>query len=150
MSEAIPSASLWENLVYNLCYLIPTALQGTFTRSRFWVGFWTRVHPDPAAVRFISRLRKKYGSDYLYLRMLTTRTLLVLSREGVRWVLEYSPAHYIGAKAKRDGLSHFQPNSVTISQGEEWQDRRRFNESVLDYGRLHRDAERFLSVVRDE
>jgi cytochrome P450 len=149
MSQTIPSASLWDNLVYNLGYLIPTALQGTFTRSRFWVGFWTRVHPDPAAVRFVSRLRRKYG-DYVYLRMLTTRTLLVLSREGVRWVLEFSPDHYIGAKAKRDGLGHFQPNAVTISQAEEWQDRRRFNEAVLDYGRLHRHADRFLAVVRDE
>src|ERR1700730_7431551 len=100
----IPSASLWENLVYNLGYLIPTSLQGTFTRSRFWVGFWTRYHPDPAAVGFVSRLRKKYKSDSIYIRMLTTPTLLVLSRETVRWILEHSPEHHIGAKAKRDGL----------------------------------------------
>jgi cytochrome P450 len=146
----IPSASLWENLVYNLGYLIPTSLQGTFTRSRFWVGFWTRVHPDLAAVGFVGRLRKKYKSDSIYIRMLTTPTLLVLGRERVRWVLENSPAHYIGARAKRDGLGRFQPNAVTISQGEEWQERRRFNEAVLDYGRLHRDADRFLQVVRDE
>ena len=152
MRDTIPSASLWENLVYNLCYLIPTALQGTFTRNRFWVGFWTRVHPDPAAVGFVSRLRKKYGRNVpaIYLRMLATPTLLVLDRKAVPSVLAYSPDQYIGAKAKRDGLGHFQPDAVTISRGEEWADRRRFNEAVLDYGRLHRYADRFLGVVRDE
>ncbi len=150
MSQTIPSASLWDNLVYNLGYLIPMSLQGTFTRSRFWVGFWTRVHPDLAGVKFVSRLRRKYRSEVIYLRMLTTRTLLVLSREEIRRVLERSPQHYIGAKAKRDGMSHFQPNAVTISQGEEWQDRRRFNDAVLDYGQLHREAGHFLHVVRDE
>jgi cytochrome P450 len=150
MRGTIPTASLWENLVYNLCYLIPTSLQGTFTRNRFWVGFWTRVHPDPAVVRFVGRLRRKYRSDAIYLRMLTTPTLLLLGRDAVRWVLAYSPDQYIGAKAKRDGLSHFQPDAVTISRGEEWADRRRFNEAVLDYGRLHRYADRFLVVVRDE
>jgi cytochrome P450 len=146
----IPLVSLWENLAFNVGYLIPMALQGTFTRSRFWVGFWSRVHPDPAAVRFVNRLRSKYRSDAIYLRMLTTRTLLVLDRDVVQGVLKFSPAQYIGAKAKLDGMAHFQPDAVTISHGAAWQDRRRFNEAVLDFGRLHRFADRFLSVVSEE
>jgi cytochrome P450 len=48
-------------------------------------------------------------------------------------------------------MSHFQPNAVTISRGEEWKDRRRFNEAVLDSGHeLHQYADRFLAIIRRE
>src|SRR4030095_5224661 len=118
-----------------------------FTRSRFWVGVWARLHPDPAAVRFISYLRRKYQSNYFYL----TRSLVVLDVEGSKHVLDNSPAIYADARLKRQGMSHFQPGAVTISRGDEWRDRRRFNEGVLDTSHaLHHDADRFLDVIRRE
>jgi cytochrome P450 len=146
----IPSATWWENLAFNLGYLVPIALQGTFTRSRFWVGFWSRFHPDPAGVRFLQRLRARHRSDIIYVRMMTARALVISDRELVRQVLEDSPAHFIPARAKRDGMRHFQPQAVTISRAAEWEVRRRFNEDVLDYGRLHRFCDRFLTVIREE
>jgi len=39
------------------------------------------------------------------------------------------------------GCPHFQPDAVTISRGDEWRERRRFNESVLATGHgLHQYA----------
>ena len=93
MSNRIPSLSLQDNLLFNLGYLIPLGLQGSFTRNPFWVSLLARLHPDPAAVEFVTRLRATYSSDYLYLRMLTTKTLLVLDPDGVRHVLDHSPSH---------------------------------------------------------
>jgi cytochrome P450 len=148
---AIPSLSLSDNLIYNLGYAVPMGLQGSFTRNRFWVGFWSRVHPDPAAVRFVGRLRRKYRADFLYLRLLATKSLLVLDRDGVRRVLDHSPTIYADGRPKREGMRVFQPNAVTISRGEDWRDRRRFNEAVLDSGRpVHRYASEILRIVRDE
>jgi cytochrome P450 len=146
----IPAATWWENLVFNLGYLLPIALQGAFTRSRFWVGFWSRFHPDPAGVRFLQRLRARHRSDVIHVRMMTAPALVICDREFVRHVLEESPAQFIAARAKRDGMRHFQPRALTISRGHEWEARRRFNEEVLDYGKQHRFAERFLSVIREE
>ncbi|MCH8151462.1 MAG: cytochrome P450 [Planctomycetes bacterium] len=151
MIQKIPSASLCDNLVYNFCHVVPTILQGTFTKRRFWVGFWTRVHRDPAAVRFVSRLRKKYGCDYLWIRLGITKSLLVLDPKGIEHILERSPFVYADGKPKRDGMNVFQPNAVTISRGTEWRDRRRFNEAVLDSGQsLHRYASRFLQIIQNE
>lgn len=145
------TVSLRDSLVYTLVHVIPNALQGTFVRSRFWVSLWTRIHPDPLAVRFVSRMRRKYGSDYLYVRVLTSRTLLVLGPEGIRHVLDHSPAVYADPRVKRDGMSHFQPDAVTISRGVAWKDRRRFNEEVLAFGQgVHPFAEPFLDVVQEE
>ncbi len=151
MTRAIPSLSLRDNLIFNLGYLIPLGLQGSFTRNRKWVGLIARLHPDPAAVKLVARLRATYGSDYLYLQMLTTRTLLVLDPDGVRRVLDHSPDIYADGKPKRDGMRVFQPHAVTISRGEDWHDRRRFNEGVLGFGcPVHPNAESILGAIREE
>ncbi|WP_306536047.1 cytochrome P450 [Geobacter sp.] len=147
----IPTVSLVDSLIYNLVHVIPSYLRGLFTPNRFWFTFWTAIHPDPASVKFITRLRKKYRSNYCYLRMLTTKSLVVLDPDGIRHVLDNSPDIYADAKLKRDGMAHFQPDSVTISRGDQWRERRRFNESVLETGHdLHRYGKDFLDVIRDE
>lgn len=151
MNQPIASLSLRDNLIYNLYYALPLALQGAFTRSRFWVGFWTRWHHDAAAVRFVTGLRARYGRELLYLRLPTSRALLVLDRDGVRHVLDHSPTIYADGKLKREGMRVFQPNAVTISRGDDWRDRRRFNEAVLNSGcPLHQYAQSFLQVIADE
>jgi cytochrome P450 len=150
-SGAIPAVSLADNLVYNLAHVLPYYLQGIFTRNRLWTGLVARFHPDPLMVRFVGGLIRRYRSRYLYVSMLGTRSLLVLELEGIERVLDNSPLTYADAKIKRRGMSHFQPNAVTISRGEEWRDRRRFNEGVLDFDRdLHRDADHFRAIVARE
>src|SRR5215510_12297849 len=135
MGQRIPSALIWDNVVFNVCHIVPLALQGMFTRRRFWVGLFARVQRDPGAVRFYQRLRKKYASDYVYVRLLTIRTLVVMDEAGVQQVLARSPHIYADGKAKHDGMNHFQPGAVTISRGREWDHRLVLNEEVLDYDR---------------
>jgi cytochrome P450 len=102
-------------------------------------------------VKFVSRLRRKYRSNYIYLRMLTAKSLLILDWNGIRHVLDNSPDIYADPKTKRVGMSHFQPDALTISRGAEWRDRRRFNEAVLDTEQdLHRYAASFMDVIRAE
>jgi cytochrome P450 len=149
MTPTVPSVSLRDNLFYNLAHVVPYYTQGIFTRSKFWVAFWSRVHPDPLAVRFGHYLRRKYNSDRVYIAMLTNRSLLVMDKPSIEHVLEHSPAIYADARLKRQGMAHFQPNAVTISRGAEWQERRRFNEAALESGHeLHQYADRFLEIIR--
>src|SRR4051812_21568794 len=127
------------------------AMQGTFTRDRRWVAFWTRWHPDPAGVRFVRWLRARHPGDVLALHLGLTKSLLVLDPAGIQHVLDNSPYVYADPKPKRKGMRVFQPNAVTISRGEEWRDRRRFNEAVLDSDQpAHAYADLFLQIVRDE
>jgi cytochrome P450 len=44
-------------------------------------------------------------------------------------------------------MTHFQPGAVTISRGDEWKERRRFNEAVLYTGHDHPLGDRFLEVI---
>jgi cytochrome P450 len=149
--RGVRSLSLADDLRFNLQFMLPYLLQGIFTRERFWVGFFARVHRDPLAVRLLSAFRRKYGSDYLSLHMLNSKALLVLDVEGVRQVLDNSPLRYADPPAKRNGMARFQPGAVTISRDAAWRDRRRFNEAVL-HGpqQAHPRAGPFLEIVARE
>ncbi len=148
---AVPRVSLLDDLAFNLTSTLPNYLQGTFTRSRFWVSVFSRFHPDPLAVRLVARLRRKYRSDYLSLHLLTDRSLLVLDPAGIQSILERSPARFAEPRPKRQGMSHFQPESVTISRGAQWVERRAFNAAVLESRqRVHSLADRFLDTLAEE
>src|SRR6185503_5655997 len=119
MPQSFPEASFADNLFYNTVHVLPMAAQGVFTKRENWVTYWTKFHPDPAAIKFCRHLKKKYKSEYVYVNMATTKSLFVMGIEGIKHVLDNSPAIYADAKSKHDGMSHFQPNAVTISRGEE-------------------------------
>ena len=144
----IQTLSFFDTLAFNLLYSIPNYLQGLFTRNRFWVGFWTRLQIDRLAIRFVSGLRKRYNANYFFTRVSGSTALLVLDRDGIHHVLARSPILYGDAASKHRGMSHFQPGAVTISRGEEWKDRRRFNEGVLETGHSsHQYGDEFLKLI---
>ena len=151
MGREIPALSLREDLLFNLGYVLPMAMQGTFTRDPRWVRFWSRWHPDPAAVTFVRRLRARHRSGVLSLHLGLTKSLLLLDPADIQHVLDHSPTIYADPPPKRKGMSVFQPDAVTISRGDDWRDRRRFNEAVLDADQpAHQYADQLLQVVREE
>lgn len=144
----IQTLSFFNTLVFNLLYSLPNYLQGLFTRNRLWVGFWTRMQIDRLGVRFASGLRRRYNAGYFFTRVGGSTALLVLDHSGIHHILARSPVLYADAASKRRGMSHFQPGAVTISRGDEWKDRRRFNEAVLETGKgTHRYGDQFLKVI---
>ncbi len=147
----IPTLSTREGLSYSLGQILPNYMGGLFTPNQFWFGVWSKLHPDPSAVKLVSKLRKKYQSDYLYLKLLGKKSLLVLDLEGIKTILDNSPELFAEPKIKRQGMSYFQPNALTISRGAEWHERRKFNEAVLASGKdIHPHGEHFLQLIFQE
>jgi cytochrome P450 len=149
MPRTIPTVSIVDSIAFNLCHIVPYYLRGIFTKNEFWISFWNKVHPDALAVNFIRRLRQKYKSDYFYIYLLRTKSLVLLDLESIKHVLDNSPMPYAAdPDLKRRGMSHFQPNALTISRGVEWKDRREFNEAVLASAeRVHPKADQFLKAI---
>src|SRR5437773_733580 len=149
MAAGIPTVSAADSLVFNLWHILPYYLRGIFTKNRFWTSFWNKVQRDPLAVNFIRRLRRKYKSDYLYISLMRNKSLVVLDPAGIRHVLDHSPMPYAAdPDLKRKGMSHFQPNALTISREPEWKGRRHFAEAVLASGdRIHPQADQFLKAI---
>jgi cytochrome P450 len=150
-STKTATASVLDSFAFTLLQMIPYYLRGIFTRNHFWTWIFDSLNSDGRVVKLTSRLRTKYKSEFIYLRGIGGKSLLVLNREGIRRILDNSPMIYADPELKTKGMSHFQPNALTISRGDEWQDRRRFNEAVLNSLQLsheHRDA--FLQIIKQE
>jgi cytochrome P450 len=149
--EKIRNASLYDTVKFNLFHIVPYFLRGIFTKNRFWSVLFDAIHPDPLAVKFCQQLRARYQTGFIATYLIRNKSILVFDHEGIRHVLDHSPFIYADPDLKRMGMSHFQPNALTISRGEEWKDRRRFNEAVLDFGRrVHENADSFLDIIRTE
>lgn len=99
----------------------------------------------------LTSVRAKHD-DPDVLSLLFGKVVMVFDGEPLRRVLEES-ATVFGSDpdTKRKGMEQFQPRAVTISTGDEWQQRRAFNDAVLgdDVAALP-EARRFLEVVDTE
>ncbi len=148
----LPSASALDNARLNAFVVIPNALQGIFRRRRRAVAAATAADVDRWAVGLLAGMRRAHGGKPVWVRLVTDPALLLLSVDDIRIALEGSPEPFApDPEAKRKGMSHFQPDALTISRGADWVERRRFAESVLDTGRpAHRLGDAFAHVIADE
>jgi cytochrome P450 len=146
----IEDASIAESLKFVTTGLLPSLARGLFKPRRGAMKRLTALRTDERAIHALSAIREKHGGDGV--RLLGGKMAVLWGAPAIREVLDNSATTYASdGGAKRKGMDHFQPDALTISRGEEWRDRRVFNESVLAYSeRLHPLASRFLDVVRDE
>jgi len=146
----LPSASLAESARFIAAGLVPSLARGLFKPRRGVMKVLTALDADRRAVAVLSDIRRRHGGQGV--RLLGGRIVTLWGRDAIREVLDRSAEDYAsdsGAKAK--GMSHFQPDALTLSRGEEWRDRRAFNEAVLATREpVHPDAARMLAVVEDE
>jgi cytochrome P450 len=147
---SLPAASLPESIAVLLTGVLPAVVRGLFSPRKRAMRALSAVDADRRAVNLLSRLRRRYDGEGL--RLLGGRIVVLWGVDAIREVLDNSAERYAsdaGAKAK--GMSHFQPDALTLSRGEDWRNRRRFNEAVLaSDGRAHPLGARFLRVVQDE
>jgi cytochrome P450 len=150
MSGGLPAASVPESVRILLVGVLPSVARGLFSPRRRAMRWLTALNTDRRAVEALSAIRAKHPGQGV--RLLGGRIVVIWGDDALREVLDRSADLYgsdAGAKAK--GMSHFQPNALTLSRGEEWRDRRTFNEHVLATSeRVHPSGERFLAVVSDE
>jgi len=138
--------SWWDMLRLQVFVSAPSFLWGLVAPNRLGVSLLCRLNAGP---KIFSGLREKYGSDHLWSWFPMHSTLLVLDPDSIDAVLqsnENAPDPVLKVRA----LSKFVPEGLIISNGDDWHDRRRFNEEVLDFGHLHRDCDAFGEIVRHE
>jgi cytochrome P450 len=146
----LPSAGLVASARFVAFGLLPPLVRGLFSPRKSAMKVLTAVNADALAASTLSSLKAKHGGQGV--RLLGGRIVTLWGPEAINEVLEKSATEYdSGSGAKGKGMSHFHPDAVTLSSGEEWKDRRAFVEHVLATSdRLHPDAARFCAVVADE
>lgn len=141
--------SWWDNARFLLMVSVPAFLRGVVAPTPQFSWLLSGKNAGEAAMRLLATLRKKYDSDHLWLWFPFGRTLLVLDPASIELVLR-SDKNQADPPIKKTPLSKFVPEGVIISSGDEWRERRGFNERVLEFGQLHSQAETFKRIVDRE
>jgi cytochrome P450 len=91
------------------------------------------------------------GQDAVIVNLLVKKLLLVTGPGLSAHVLANAPNAdtFTTGNLKRKGMAFLAPNALTISDGEDWLDRRDFNEKVLCTGRPHDLRDTMLRHVND-
>lgn len=146
MAIEVRKISRWDALRLQGFVSVPAFLWGLVAPNRLFVSCLSRRNAGQSTIRFLSDLRQKYRCDHLWSWFPFGRTLLVLNQESMDAVLD-SENNAADPILKKHALSQFIPDALLISSGAEWRDRRRFNESALDFGRLHDHCDAFKEIV---
>ena len=146
----LPAASLSDSAKVIATAIVPTVVRGLFKPRRGASKRLAAIDADRRTVKTLSGIRGKHGGQGV--RLLGGRMVVLWGADAIREVLDNSATTYASdAGAKRKGMCHFQPHALTLSRGDEWRDRRAFNESVLATPeRVHPSGDRFNAVVADE
>jgi cytochrome P450 len=130
----------------------PALAEGVIRRRPLVTRYAARHDLDGRAARTLARMRDRYGSDPLRLRVPGRVFVVVLDPQDVDDLLARTPDPFTPATTeKRAALRHFQPHGVLVSSGRERELRRSANETALDTARpRHRHAETFLDIIDRE
>src|SRR5436190_8714924 len=146
----LPAVPLPDSLKVLLVGVLPALVRGLFSPRKSAMKLLSALDSDRRAVATLGALRRKNDGDGV--RLLGGRLVVLWGTESIRQVLDHSADLYAsdaGAKAK--GMSHFQPDALTLSRDDDWRNRRAFTEAVLASShRVHPASSHFLAVIKDE
>jgi cytochrome P450 len=152
MAIEVKKISLWDTLRLQLVLSLPAFFLGLVATNRWVLWCLSRTGAGRSTMRFFRDLRDKYRCDHLWVWFPgypVGKTLLVLAPETIEAVL-LSDANAADPFLKKQALSRFIPDALLISSGDEWRDRRGFNEKALATGKPHEDRETFRRIASRE
>lgn len=150
-SGDFPHASVLEGIRFTAEIGVPNIVQGLFNKRELPTRVAATVGADYLGYRLVEGMVRSYGPGPFYVRVARDEALLVHHPDDLKFVLGGSPDPFASdPEAKLKGMSAFQPDALTISRGQLWEDRRKFAVAVLDTGKpLHRLAQQFVAVAKD-
>lgn len=151
MTDDFPHASVLEGIRFTAQIGLPNVILGIFNKREIPTRVASTLGADYLGYRLVEGMVRNYGPGPFYVRVARDEALLLTHPDDLKFVLGGSPDPFASdPEPKRKGMSAFQPDALTISRGNVWEDRRRFAEAVLDTGQpLHRLAQSFVEVAAD-
>jgi cytochrome P450 len=149
----MPTASVLDTAGFASRVVLPTLAGGVIKRRPPVLKAAELTHADRGAIAEVRRLRARYLSQPVRLRVPGRSFAVVLSERDVGRILADTPSPFSPASREKIGaLAQFQPHGVLITAPDDDRaERRAVNEHALDTDRsLHRLADTVHAVVREE
>ena len=151
MARDFPHASALEGIRFTAQIGIPNVIQGLFNKRELPTKLASMLGADYLGYRLVEGLVKSHGPGPFYVRVAKDEALLVHNPDDIKFVLGGSPDPFASdPEPKKNGMSAFQPDALTISRGDLWAQRRQFADAVLEPGKpLHDLAGSFVKIAAD-
>ena len=151
MAADFPHASALEGIRFTAQIGAPNIILGLFNKRELPARVASKVGADYLGYRLVEGLVETHGPGPFYVRVAKDEALLVHHPDDLKFVLGGSPDPFASdPEPKLKGMSAFQPDALTISRGDVWEQRRQFADAVLEPGNsLHSLASSFVKVAAD-
>lgn len=151
MADDFPHASALEGIRFTAQIGAPNVILGLFNKRELPARIAATVGADYLGYRLVEGMVRSYGPGPFYVRVAKDETLLLTDPDDLKFVLSGSPDPFASdLEPKRKGMAAFQPDALTISRGQTWEDRRRFADAVLDSDqKMHRLAQPFVDLAAE-
>ncbi|MCH9642324.1 MAG: cytochrome P450 [Actinomycetia bacterium] len=151
MTDDFPHASVLEGIRFTAQIGAPNVILGLFNKRELPTRIASTVGADYLGYRLVEGMVRSYGPGPFYVRVARDEALLLHDPADLEFVLSGSPDPFASdLEPKRKGMAAFQPDALTISRGQAWEDRRRFAVAVLDSDKpMHRLAQPFVEVAAE-
>lgn len=151
VADGFPRASVLEGIRFTAQIGAPSIILGLFNKRELPTRIASTVGADYFGYRLVEGMVRSYGPGPFYVRVARDETLLLHDPADLKFVLSSSPDPFASdLETKRKGMAAFQPDALTISRGQTWEDRRRFADAVLDSDKpMHRMAEPFVGIAAE-
>lgn len=151
VADDFPHASVLEGIRFTAQVGAPSIILGLFNKRELPSRIASTLGADHFGYRLVEGMVRSYGPGPFYVRVARDETLLLHDPADLKFVLSSSPDPFASdLETKRKGMAAFQPDALTISRGQTWQDRRRFADAVLDSDKpMHRMAQPFVGIAAE-
>ena len=151
VADDFPHASVLEGIRFTAQVGAPSIILGLFNKRELPSRIASTLGADHFGYGLVEGMVRSYGPGPFYVRVARDETLLLHDPADLKFVLSSSPDPFASdLETKRKGMAAFQPDALTISRGQTWQDRRRFADAVLDSDKpMHRMAQPFVGIAAE-
>ena len=151
VADDFPHASVLEGIRFTAQIGAPNVILGLFNKRELPTRIASTLGADHFGYRLVEGMVRSYGPGPFYVRVARDETLLLHDPADLKFVLSGSPDPFASdLEPKRKGMAAFQPDALTISRGQTWEDRRRFADAVLDSDKpIHRMAQPFVGIAAE-
>ncbi|MCP3660032.1 MAG: cytochrome P450 [Bacteroidetes bacterium] len=133
----------------NINFLVMMILnRGILAPDCKWFAINDKLIKDKSGINIYEDIKKGYGKPIVSINVLGKPINLIYDNSFIKQMLDQSPYIFGVGRLKKYIFRSFMKKNVGISEGKPWYNRRRLNDAVLCFNKLHRYAPLYNNAIK--
>ncbi len=113
-----------------------------------WFNINDKILKDKSGINIYKKIKKAYGKPIVSINVLGKPIYLVYDNSFIKQILNQSPYVFGVGRYKKFIFKSFMKKNVGISEGKPWYNRRKLNDAVLCFNKLHRFSKIYNQAIQ--